>query len=93
MSFNIRYFNWEKIKRMSEENDFQTFDKLMTKPDLCYMEDMISSKILKEYGKREKDGRKKLYKKIKEKDKKEVKKEIKKNKDGKQRSKKHKSKS
>jgi hypothetical protein len=93
MSFNIRYFNWEKIKRMSEENDFQTFDKLIIGPDLCYIEDMISSKVLKEYGKRGKEDRKKLYKKIKDKDKKEVKKLIKKSKNGKQRSKKHKSKS
>lgn len=93
MSFNKRYFSWEKIKTTAVESSFSSFDKFIVGPDLCYMEDMISSKIIKEYTKRDKEGRKKLYKKIKKKDKKEIKKIIKKSKDGKQRSKKHKSKS
>jgi len=93
MSFNIRYFNWEKIKTSAMEKDFPSFDKFIIGPDLYHVEDMISSKILKEYGERDKDGRKKLYKKIRNKGKKSIKKIIKKSKDGKQRSKKHRSKS
>ncbi len=65
MSFNIRYFNWDRIKEIANKEDFDYFDQYIKSPNSCFIEDKPSFKFINKYIRKKKDSRKKMYKKIK----------------------------
>lgn len=51
MSFNKRFFDWEKIKNYAGgSRDFNSFDNWMLGPDAYFLKDVESSDFLKSYS-------------------------------------------
>jgi hypothetical protein len=63
MSFNYRFYNWDKIKEFSKTDKFKNFDKWLIKPDGAFFEDNHSALFSVVYGSyRKEKKRKKIYK-------------------------------
>ena len=67
MSFNKRFFNWEKIKDYAGGTpDFISFDNWMLGPDAYFISDTESSDFLKSYSPLKEDLRSLFFEAFKE---------------------------
>jgi hypothetical protein len=69
MSFNKRFFDWEKIKNFAEPpRDFKSFDDWILNPDAYIMRDKESSDFLKAYSPLKEDLRNLMFEAFREED-------------------------
>lgn len=67
MSFNKRFFDWERIKNYAGgSRDFNSFDNWMLGPDAYFLKDVESSDFLKSYSSLDKDLRSLFFEAFKE---------------------------